>query len=500
MKIFQQEISDGLEHKLQTSASICYASAVSPSSIIDKKHIKNMNKSLASINDGDLYYLQSILVTTSWNKNDDIFDKEEVWAARNSPEDKPTNLEHDESTIIGHITSNWPITENGELISEETPASELPAKYHILTGSVIYKGFSIPELQERTHKLISEIEEGTKYVSMECLFTGFDYGLVNKSTGEYKVLARNEETAFLTKYLRAYGGVGEHQDYKIGRVLRNINFSGKGFVDKPANPDSIILSNNLVTKANENFSNEKNTVLQDMGVSNKVSNLNAENITMNSEDTTATVQASDCSEAHAQIVELQNKVVALEAEVNTKTESANTTFASLEDLKKQNEDLIQANEKLGQDLAGASEIIAAYKNQEEEMAKKAKKMKRVAALVDLGIDSETATSTADKFESLDDETFATMTSVFAKTLPPFLKKKEEEDKKEDKEEKKTASKDQEDADSDKSTKSSVDIEALDTVEVEDSVSLSIGGQVESAVETTRAALVEFISSRLGKKL
>ena len=48
---------------------------------------------------------------------------------------------------------------------------------------------------------------------MECFFKGFDYGLLNSETGEYKVLARNEETAFLTKYLRAYGGDGKHQNY-----------------------------------------------------------------------------------------------------------------------------------------------------------------------------------------------------------------------------------------------------------------------------------------------
>ena len=68
----------------------------------------------------------------------------------------------------------------------------------------------------------------------------FDYGVTNKNTGEYKVLARDENTAYLTKHLKAYGGLGEHEDYKIGRVLRNITFSGKGFVDKPANPDSVI--------------------------------------------------------------------------------------------------------------------------------------------------------------------------------------------------------------------------------------------------------------------
>ena len=163
MQIFEQEIRDGLESQLKSAASISYACVAEPSknSLHNIKHIK----SLASLDDSDLYYVQSILVTSTWNKNDDIFDKTEVWAAKNTPEDKPTNLDHEEKTIVGHITSSWPITDDGVLIDENTPVENLPNKFHILTGSVVYRGFSSPDLMDRTNKLISEIESGTKYVS-----------------------------------------------------------------------------------------------------------------------------------------------------------------------------------------------------------------------------------------------------------------------------------------------------------------------------------------------
>jgi hypothetical protein len=130
-------------------------------------------------------------------------------------------------------------------------------KYHVLTASVIYTGFTDPELRERTSDLIQEIEAGTKYVSMECFFNGFDYGLQDKSTGELKLLPREEATAYLTKHLRAYGGSGEFENHKIGRVLRNITFSGKGFVDKPANPESIIFQ-----KENFKFLENQKTLLK----------------------------------------------------------------------------------------------------------------------------------------------------------------------------------------------------------------------------------------------
>ena len=243
MIIYPQETDDGLAGKITASTTISYASIVEPSEV-EQNQIKT--KTLAAVDDADLYYVQSILVSSSWNRNDDVFDRAEVWAARKTPEDKPTNLEHDENTIIGHITSNWPIDSEGKAIADDIGIDELPEKFHIVTGSVIYKAFSSPELKERAQKLIAEIEDGTKYVSMECYFKGFDYGLTDKVSGEYKVLARNDSTAYLTKYLRAYGGHGEHDNYKIGRVLRSITFSGKGFVDKPANPDSIIFNKRLI--------------------------------------------------------------------------------------------------------------------------------------------------------------------------------------------------------------------------------------------------------------
>ena len=99
MQIFENEKSDGLEEILTSSASLSYASLVEPSKATLNHNTKHI-KSIASVDDKDLYYVQSILVTSSWNKNDDVFDKAEIWKARSSPEDKPTNLEHDENTII----------------------------------------------------------------------------------------------------------------------------------------------------------------------------------------------------------------------------------------------------------------------------------------------------------------------------------------------------------------------------------------------------------------
>jgi len=502
MIIYSQEIKDGLFHQIQSQASVTTASVAFPVEEIGKQNIKNI-KALASYEDSDLYYVQSILVTSSWNKNDDIFTKEEVWAAKNTPEDKPTNLEHDENTIIGHIVSNWSITDDGILISDSTPVENLPEKFHIVTGSVIYKAYTNPELKERTAKLIAEIENGSKYVSMECMFKGFDYGLINEATGEYKILSRSENTAFLTKHLRAYGGSGKYQDHKVGRVLRSITFSGKGYVDKPANPDSIIFNKENFS----GFSYLKNADKSFSGVSDsrqnpmEVNNMSLEKEVAELQDKVEAM--SDCAQAtkdaFAQVKELQDKIVALETAIAEKDSEIASNKAALEELtaqteaaKKMTEEEMMKKEeemkKAKSDLDAALETVAVYKSKEEEMMKKEKKMKRMATLIENGLDTELATSTVDKFENLDDASFDSMTEVFAAMMPMKKKKMEEEAMIMKKV---------------KSNEETVAEEALENAEPSNDIDLSAGSDssiAEEAVSTTRAALVDFVCARLGKKL
>jgi hypothetical protein len=491
MHIFAHELADGLEHLLSAQSSISYASIAEKSQATFSKKQTDI-KALAGIQDKDLYYTQSILVTTSWNKNDDVFDKSEVWAARNTPIHKPTNLEHNEGIIVGHITSNWPITDDGILIDQETPSENLPDKYHILTGSVIYTGYTEKELKDRSEKLIAEIEDGTKYVSMECFFKGFDYGLTNKSTGQFKVLGRNEETAFLTKHLRAYGGMGEYQEHKIGRVLRQITFSGKGFVDKPANPESIIFTKNNLQfdkkVADLELAREKNDNFTNIGVFSNQANLKETDMSLETQvaemkEKIEAMAGCEAAVAEAQTLagDLQNKNSELTTELTevkaALVEKEEAAQKMLQNMKQKEEEM----KKMKAELDAVTETLAVYKDKEAEMMKKEKKMKRMASLIETGLDSELATSTVEKFENLDDEAFESMAAVFA----AMTKKKAQEVPM-----KKKASED-----------SVVDTEVLETAETEASLDLSVGGEtVATEVENTRAALVDFVYNRLGKKL
>ncbi len=129
MKVYASE-SD-LVQEIRNNTSFAYTHELSPLStnIAEKEKIRaGISKWIDSIPnlkvdagqvDQDLYYTQSILVTSNWNKNDDVFDKAEVWVARNTPSHKQTNLEHDEHEIVDHITANWAIDQDNKTIDDE---------------------------------------------------------------------------------------------------------------------------------------------------------------------------------------------------------------------------------------------------------------------------------------------------------------------------------------------------------------------------------------------
>ncbi len=240
IEIFESEMKDGLEEKIKNSR-IVFSSLLYPATT-DIEVLNLPQKVVATnLNQPDLYYLNTVLVTTGWNNNDDVFGRDETWKARHSPEDKRINLDHKERDIVGHITGNFVVDNEWNVIDDNTKEDDLPSKFHIVTNAVVYRHWEDEEFQAKINDFIAEIERGEWYDAMECLGRTFDYAFID-SKGNQTVVKRNKETAFLTKYLRVMGGDGTYKGRKIGRYLRGFIFSGKGFTRKPANPESIIIN------------------------------------------------------------------------------------------------------------------------------------------------------------------------------------------------------------------------------------------------------------------
>ena len=427
MKIYAQEQKDGIAELVASNNTVACCAIAETHNSPSTEAVEKLQKVLAENSENkdlalaenkeqiDLYYLKSILVSTGWNKNDDVFDPKELWEAKSTPEDKPFNFMHNEKDIIGHITANEVVDFDGNPISED---SEVPEKFNILTSAVVYTEWSDPEQRQRMHKIVSEIEDGKWFVSMECLFPDFDYAL-KSAAGETKVIKRNEASAFLTKHLRSYGGDGKYEDYQVGRLLRNLSFSGKGLVSKPANPRSVIL------EGNDFFDESQAQVLT---ISSLKENDMSDNYEMQVNDLRA-----ELAEAKAANEALKEKVVAEQkAEFEERIQALEATIAEQASSISEKEEALAAKET---ELTEAQEALAAkdedMKKKMEELRKMKEKeamMKRKAQLEEAGFEAEEALATIEDFQHLDDETFDKVVAMMKKKADKHPKKEMEEDK------------------------------------------------------------------------
>ena len=502
--IYKAEADAGLADKVKACAMAYVADVkkVEDDNLIEKcgANFQRWNKQanltgLASQEDWDVYYTQSVLVSSNWNKNDDVFDRAEVWGARHTPLHKPTNLDHDEKVIVGHMTNNWAVDTNYNLLPNDIVVDDLPDLFHIIDGAVIYAAWDDDALNERTAKLISEIEQNKKCVSMECRFSNFDYAL--RKGDEYHIVARNEKTAYLTKHLRAYGGSGQHEGCRLGRLIRNLTFTGKGYVDKPANPYSIIFDkdnffNFSQAKMAENPFNSNNSVLSKL---EKITKSQEEfNMTVDfekqitdlksqlktAEDAIVAVKAKDYEK---QIEGLQGKVDAAEAKNAADAEKITQTSDSLE----------AAEKKLDEITAELLEVKTEKKKLDEQIAEaKAAQLHtdRVAKLVDGGVDKEKAEEKVKLYIGFSNEQFEDISKDIVAALP--------------KEEKKEEVKAEEKDESDESQKAEADAEeALEDAEENKDEEVATAGETgegDDELTETRKELRKAFAAQRGRKV
>jgi uncharacterized coiled-coil protein SlyX len=460
MKIYQQELNDGLSEQMQATARIAFECPILQEEI--KTNATDIEKSLAFMdkNQPDLFHLNSVLVSAGWNKNDDVFTSEYLWAAKDTPVNKQFNYMHDDNDIIGHITASMVVDKDGNIISD-FPENE--SSLDIITSAVIYRAWSDPEVRERIENLISEIKEGKWAVSMECIFEDFDYA-IRGPEGD-RVLSRSETSAFLTKHLRVYGGTGEYHGYKVGRLLKGFYFSGKGLVDNPANPRSIIF------KDVDPF--EKNTNIQ-------ITNfLAAMEVSMPKDKP----EAAEDFEAKAK--QLEADFTAYKTVAETAKSESDTALASLEqrikDLETAIADIQGVKEAQEREIAALNDKMKEKQKEMEDMKeeckttqKKMKCMKRKASLTLAGIAEAKADELVSKFEDASDEMFESVVALLADNPAPQPEPKVEAETEEDEE---------------------VVASELDKVEEVSTASLANPSDEEAKVVTMKAA-AKWLSSNL----
>jgi hypothetical protein len=373
MIIYPQEEKDGLKEIISSKASLTFDCDIK---------VSNNDFSIASIDDPDLFYIESTYTTVGWNSNDDVFDRFEMWRSRKTPANKKFNFMHNENDIIGHITEARVIDKAGLIIDDDTKEEDLPDFFEIAVSSVIYRKWMNAKAQERINKLLSEIVDNKWFVSMEVLFPDFAYAVTKD--GVEQIIERNNTTAFLTKHLRAYGGSGEYDGYKLGRVLRNMTFSGKGLVDRPGNKRSLItLVGFNGAKASENIFKEVNMSVEQKDYDKAV---------------------SDLAVAKQSLEATQAKVLGLESQLSSVAKELEASKALSEDKSKKIQEL---EDNLGKSTAKLSEVNQSLASVLDQIKTK----DRVNQLINVGVELAKAEKLVEKFASASDEMFVEVVAL-----------------------------------------------------------------------------------------
>ena len=395
---------------------------------------------------------------------------------------------HDESDIIGHITGSVVLDSDGNEIDDISNID----KFDIATSAVLYNSWTTPELRERMSKLIAEIEEGKWFVSMECLFNNFDYAVVSPD-GENTVVSRDETSAFLTKHLRAYGGSGKYEGYTVGRLLRNIAFSGKGLVSNPANPRSVILNDvnpfeeTQALELSNSSINMENCDMSDV-LKEQVEELKAELVTAKE-----AAKALETEMTKQKEEEIQSKIEAFEAVVSEKDEAIAEAQAAVEAAEAKLAELQEAIAKKDEELAEALAKIEAHEAEVKAMARR-------AALVEAGAEEEEVESILEAFADATDEMFEQVVALKKNALKKTGVKKDEEEEEapasaeevaEEVEAEEVLETEAEEADE---AAEEAEAEILDEVEEEAEAALTDAG--DDSVEELRASASDWLESNV----
>jgi hypothetical protein len=411
MKIFQKERDDGLQDILGSSKG-CVASL---SSLIERAEQPTQlsdetTKVIASFGEGrnfDLYYLQSILASVGPNKNDDVFLAEEIWAARQTPIHKQLNYMHDEKDIIGVITDSAVLDSAGTILTGE---SQIDLIKDIATQAVIWTHWADKSKNDRISKIIASIDSKELFVSMEALFRDFDYMMVGPN-GESRIVARNEETAFLTKHLRSFGGIGSFEDHRVYRVLRNFTFSGKGVVEDPANPRSII-ENNLINKVVTAQTNSlKVSAEYKMENPNEIADLKGALAKAN--EMIASLRSAEVSKASAEVDKAKAEVADLKGQIEALKALAAENKEKMEKMDKEAEAKVaEVEAKSKEEMDDAKAKLAEATTKLAEITAEKVVAQRVSKLVALNVAVDKANEVVKSFASLSDEMFEQIVPLY----------------------------------------------------------------------------------------
>lgn len=311
--------------------------------------LSTLSRTLNSVDElqkqADLLHVEAVLVSEGINDNDDAFTRDELKLALSSPLLKPMNWQHKDDNILGAMYAVEARDLEGNTL-EIDDIKDQPIEL-IVQGVVWHQ---LPHIKNIASEIVQRIQEDNLFVSMECWFDNYDYGLYTKAGELYDHIVRDSSTVFLDGYLRSNGGTGFYNGMRIGRALSGIAFGGIAFVDRPANKRSFILNH---------FVFDPNELLQEIEASDGLNqDQDVTKTTLFSNDEPMEVNMNDLNRAAASADEIKQGVeLALDA--RERAEAAKRTENDLVTANAQKADL---EKKLDQAKSALERLQAAIEN------------------------------------------------------------------------------------------------------------------------------------------
>lgn len=187
----------------------------------------------------DVLFFSGIFVSSGENLNKAFFLPSELVSSHATIDNKALDLEHEETTVVGHIYSSAFVDREGKKLEmddlQKMSAEELERMdIDVMIAGILYKS-RFPELAD-------EVKDNKWKLSMEAYYSDYDVKvgdvILSRKEAEAVGLASEDKLGRMARIIKSGTEIAKGE---VARVLRGILFSGCGLVKNPANPRSLIL-------------------------------------------------------------------------------------------------------------------------------------------------------------------------------------------------------------------------------------------------------------------
>jgi len=204
----------------------------------------------------DLLFFKAIYLTSGANLNYTYFDKGELAKSIDTVAHKAMDIEHEEQGIVGHIYAASFFDSDTNSSIEVGNIEGYDGKVDVVIAGIVYK--------DRFPKLAADIEKGEWYVSMETYYDFFDV-MVGDALLDYRTASSLGVVDLIGQEITLKKSGEVFASGVANKLVRNLHFSGGGFVKEPANPTSVILDTaqnkvidiSVVSSKNDNTNTDK---------------------------------------------------------------------------------------------------------------------------------------------------------------------------------------------------------------------------------------------------